>query len=48
MVKNSIPTRFKRDFTTELGMIRYEGFRETYMARGGGKRWRLLWDLRDS
>ena len=34
MVKNSIPKRFKRDFTTELGMILNEGFREPHMGKG--------------
>ena len=44
MGKNFIPTRFKQDFTTELGMIRYEGFREPYMAKGRRETARLLWD----
>ena len=47
MVKNSIPTRFKRVFTTELSMIRYEGFREPHMGKGRRETARLLWDLRD-
>ena len=47
MAKHSIPTRFKRDSTPELGMIRYERFREPHMGKGRRETARLLWDLRD-